>query len=87
ETLRLVASPDELVEHRPSRCSACHTPLHKAAEILRERRQVQDLPPLRLLVPEHQVVHLRCPAPAARRAVELPSRAIVGITPPSANKA
>src|SRR5437879_1224689 len=27
ETLRLVAVPDELVEHRPAVCSACQAPL------------------------------------------------------------
>jgi hypothetical protein len=30
-----------------------------AAEALRERRQVYELPPLRLVVCEHQVLHLR----------------------------
>ncbi len=30
--------------------------------LLRERRQVQDLPRLRLCVSEHQALHVRCPA-------------------------
>jgi transposase len=34
----------------------------QAAVLVRERRQVQDVPPLRLVVREHQVVHVRCPA-------------------------
>ncbi len=44
-----------LLEQRPSVCAQCHTLLAvKALEMLRERRQVQDLPPLRLLVREQQ---------------------------------
>jgi len=63
ETLRLVATPDEVVEHRPAICAGCQTPL--AAEVpvvLRERRQVQELPPVRLHITEHQALHVRCPA-------------------------
>lgn len=62
ETLRLVATPDTVVEHRPHVCASCQTPLSEDASILvRERRQVQELPILRLHVTEHQVIHLRCP--------------------------
>ena len=46
ETLHLVATPDAVVEHRPAVCAQCQAPLDDAAEVvLRERRQVQDLPP------------------------------------------
>ena len=62
QTLRLVAAPDEIVAHRPAACRVCHTPLASAPILLRERRQVQDLPPLRLRVTEHQAVHVQCPA-------------------------
>jgi transposase len=62
ETLHLVATPDELVEHRPARCAHCQTPLADAEVVLRERRQVQELPPaVRLVVREHQALHVRCP--------------------------
>jgi transposase len=63
ETLRLVATPDAVVEHRPPVCKACQAPLSATdgAEVLRERRQVYEVPPLRLVVREHQVLHLRCP--------------------------
>jgi len=61
ETLRLVAVPDEIVEHRPAVCSACQAPLEQAVPVRRERRQVQDLPLVRLVVREHQALHVRCP--------------------------
>jgi hypothetical protein len=62
ETLHLVATPDEVVEHRPSHCPQCQTPLGEAEVVLRERRQMQELPAaVRLVVSEHQALHVRCP--------------------------
>jgi transposase len=61
--LQLVATPDEVVEHRPAICIGCQIPLGEGAPVvLRERRQVQELPPVRLVVTEHQALHVRCPA-------------------------
>lgn len=59
--LRLVAQPDVIVAHRPATCSTCHTALPAEAWSWVERRQVQELPPLRLQVTEHQIAHVRCP--------------------------
>jgi transposase len=83
ETLRLVATPDAVVEHRPVVCAGCQTPLGETASVVgRERRQVQDLPPVRLVVREHQALRLRCPACQAVTAgtfpPEAPSRAQYG---------
>lgn len=61
ETLRLVGTPDELVEHRPAVCAACQTALDDAPVVLRERRQVHELPRLRLVVREPQALQVRCP--------------------------
>jgi len=62
ETLHLVATPDEIVEHRPARCAHCQTPLAATALVVaRERRQVQELPAVRLRVSEHQALHVCCP--------------------------
>ena len=72
ETLRLVATPDEVVEHRPAVCTECQMPLDQTASVvLCERRQVRDLPVVRLLVREHRAVHVRCTcaAPVASRSV------------------
>jgi transposase len=62
ETLPLVAVPDEVVEHRPTVCWGCQTPLDETASVvLSERRQVRELPSVRLLVQEHRALHVRCP--------------------------
>ncbi|HEV2462127.1 MAG TPA: IS66 family transposase, partial [Ktedonobacterales bacterium] len=83
ETLRLVATPESVVEHRPTVCAGCQAPLGaEAPEVLRERRQVHELPTLRLVVREHQAIHLRCPVCQAVTAgafpAEAPSRAQYG---------
>lgn len=62
ETLHLVAEPDAVIEHRPATCSVCQTSLDDAAAVVaRERRQVLDLPPIRLQITEHQALRVRCP--------------------------
>jgi transposase len=76
ETLRLVALPDEVVEHRPAHCHECQTPLAEAAVVLRERRQVHELPSdVRLVVREHRALHVRCPACAHLTVGAFPSEA------------
>src|SRR5258707_1308225 len=80
ETLHLVATPDAVVEHRPAVCAGCHGSLDQAPVVARERRQVQELPPVvRLVVTEHQALHVRCPQCQAVNVgtfpVEAPSRA------------
>src|SRR5262249_9893959 len=58
-----VACPEAVEEHGPASCSRCEELLTaEAAVVLRERRQLQELPRVRLEVIEHQVRHLRCPA-------------------------
>jgi hypothetical protein len=45
--------------HRLRHCSQCQTPLAEAEIVLRERRQVHDLPlAVRLQITEHQALHL-----------------------------
>ena len=82
ETLRLVGTPDEVVEHRPAVCAACQTALDDAPVVLRERRQVHELPRLRLVVREHQALHARCPhcqtVTTGAFPAETPSRAQYG---------
>src|SRR5262245_35799152 len=62
ETLHLVAAPEAVGAHRPTVCGHCQAPLGEDAPVVgRERRQVHELPPLRLVVTEHQALHVRCP--------------------------
>src|SRR2546427_8558407 len=60
-TLLQLASPDEVVCHRPLVCCHCQQPLEGVTGKVKERRQVHDLPEVRLLVREHQVEQVRCP--------------------------
>src|SRR5262245_13118908 len=55
----LVATPDTVEIHRPRHCVACQHELPSDAPSWMERRQVQELPPLRLWVTEHRLVHVR----------------------------
>lgn len=57
----LVEQPDEMLRHRPDRCATCQHPLEGVAGEVIERRQVQDLPPWRLVISEHQVEQVCCP--------------------------
>ena len=59
-TLAQVKDPDRVVVHRPRRCDRCHRSLRRARVSSVERRQVFDLPEVRLAVTEHQVEHRRC---------------------------
>ena len=81
--MHLVAVPDEVVEHRPRHCLQCQTPLSDPDVVLRERRQVHELPPaVRLQITEHQALHVRCPSCAHISVgvfpAEAPSRAQYG---------
>jgi transposase len=60
-TLAMVEPPDVVVTHAPELCVECQQPLGGVAGQLVERRQVHDLPPLRLQVSEHHVIQVRCP--------------------------
>jgi len=60
-TLQQVAVPDQTLVHAPEQCGACGASL---ADVVGqpdpERRQVFDLPPLKLEVTEHRVVLKTC---------------------------
>jgi transposase len=78
-----VATPDELVEHRPQVCASCQMPLDETASVVSyERRQVHELPPVRLVIREHQALHVRCPSgeqlSVGAFPAEAPSRAQYG---------
>lgn len=55
-----VADPDEVVEHEPHWCGSCGLSLEAAPLVQSERRQVADLPPMRLVWTEHVSRRRRC---------------------------
>lgn len=59
-TLARVSDPDEVVRHEPPACAGCGGGLAGAPAVGVERRQVFDLPPIRVRVTEHQIVARRC---------------------------
>ncbi|GAC1361438.1 MAG: IS66 family transposase [Ktedonobacteraceae bacterium] len=59
--LQAVEKPDEVIVHRPERCQHCQQELGGQAGQVVERRQVNDLPKVRLWVQEHQVETVDCP--------------------------
>lgn len=60
-TLEMRATADEVCRHHPCRCAQCGADLTDLAPQRIERRQVLDLPPLALVVTEHQAATVCCP--------------------------
>ena len=60
QALRQVADPDAVIVHTPTCCAGCGHALGGAPVVSTEKRQVFDLPEIRLVVTEHQVQHRRC---------------------------
>jgi transposase len=59
-TMELSDHPDKTVRHRPARCSCCGKSLRKAPVTAVERRQVIDIPPVKAVTTEHQVLTVQC---------------------------
>jgi transposase len=59
-TLAQVASPDREERHEPGCCSRCGAALAGLPVTGVERRQVFDLPPMRISVTEHQLIEREC---------------------------
>ena len=59
-TLRQVDVPDHEITHDPETCCGCGADLGDAAVVGVERRQVFDLPPVRVEVTEHRLVSKAC---------------------------
>jgi transposase len=60
-TLAMVEQPDDVVRHRPKVCSQCGEDKSAVPGSVAERRQVLDVPEMRLVAHEHQIEALCCP--------------------------
>jgi transposase len=73
ETLRQVADPDKVIDHRPEICSGCGGPLRPDMVGEYAARQVFDLPePKPLIVTEHRAYSCRCEACGAMTRAPFP---------------
>lgn len=61
-TLKQTEEPDQIITHAPQTCRGCGTSLSEAEVADTSRRQVFDLPPVKLIVTEHRREARRCPA-------------------------
>ena len=75
KTLEFHAQPQHIARHRPQGCAHCQQPFAvDQVAVARQKRQVYDLPPLEILVTEHQVETLRCPCWGQESSGRFPAR-------------
>jgi transposase len=60
-TLKMVEQPDHIERHEVTMCPHCTTDLHEIKPSRVDKRQVFDLPPVKLEVTEHQAEVKQCP--------------------------
>jgi transposase len=63
---------DQIVTHWPTHCRGCQAPLAPLATGEPVRHQVTELPPVRAVVTEHQLQHVRCGACGTTTCAVLP---------------
>ena len=59
-TLELSQTPDQVIEHQPYYCQGCGEELQQQSGMLKERRQVIDIPPISSACSEHRVFSKTC---------------------------
>jgi transposase len=80
-TLEAVTEPDQTLLHEPLQCMTCGKVLSEVAGRLgEERRQVFDLPPLKLEVTEHRVVIKECPVCGSQTSGVFPEEVPAGVS-------
>lgn len=59
-SLPMTATPDRVLRHEPSVCAGCGGSLEHVPGVIGARRQVIDLPPIRVETVDHQRIDKRC---------------------------
>src|SRR4030067_1105226 len=72
-TLKAVANPDQVELHRVKECKHCHVSLEEVAVQGHEKRQVFEVPPVRVQVTEHQAEIKACPKCRQKTVGEFPA--------------
>ena len=70
--LKPVANPDIVTVHSPKTCSECQTSLEGVVPIAINKRQVFDIPPISVIVTEHQAETKLCPCCRTKNRAEFP---------------
>ncbi|MDT5269553.1 MAG: transposase [Acidobacteriota bacterium] len=71
--------PDEVLTHAPVECRGCGTPLDAAQATRVERRQLIEVPPLRLIITEHRAETRRCGACGTETKARFPAHVIAPV--------
>jgi transposase len=61
KNLRMVENPDKIVELKPAVCSYCHQDISESESIDYIKRQLFDIPPVKIEVTEYQAHSVKCP--------------------------
>ncbi len=78
-TFLAVERPDQVVRHRPVVYQHCQYPFEEVAGRGKERRQMHDLPEVRLRVCEHQVEEVPCPACGQQNVGSFPAEVLAPV--------
>jgi transposase len=71
-TLTMVETPDHVVTHAVGECTTCGLHLHRVTPSAIRRRQVFDIPPMRVEVTEHRAEEKGCPRCGSKNAAQFP---------------
>jgi transposase len=77
-TMELTDRPDHVIRHEPPACRRCGAGLAGARQTGAERRQVTEIPPVKAVVTEHQMIEVECPCCGERTRADAPD----GMTAP-----
>jgi len=72
-TLEMVENPDEIIVHKVTACKECGASLEEEPVIGVERRQIHEVPPLKIVVTEHRSEHKKCPHCKCNNRAEFPA--------------